>query len=289
MAKIIKRICFISILALFLIPISVFANELTIESADSVNPDETIECSIKGNFTDNVNSVKIRYEIPEGVEFSGFTASENWNIEQGGTAETTGLILRMDDSNVNGNVDFGKFTLKVPDGYSKETVDLKLYDIDATNTDCEIVVFDNQIINKEIIVSGIKNNQPGEEDNIDKDDKNEDSDVGSEDGVEDEIQDGAEDGKENGTQDDSNTDYGGNSNTGTDTDSDVNINTGTNDNPESGSSNIEENKENTQDSTATKNPFGQYGSKTMIILIICIALFISIRFYAKFKKIKFIK
>ncbi|MBP3502623.1 MAG: hypothetical protein J6K42_04000, partial [Clostridia bacterium] len=152
MARIIKRICFITIIFLVAISIKVYANELTIDCQDSINPEteNTLECVLKGNFTDNVNSIKVRYIIPDGVKFQGFTPSEEWNLEQGGTAEATGFILRINEGDVNGDVQFGKFTFSVPSSYNKDSVSLRLYELDATNTSCEIVDFDNIDVIKNI-------------------------------------------------------------------------------------------------------------------------------------------
>ena len=144
MTKIIKRICFITIVFLTAISIKAYANELTLECQDSINleTENALEYTLKGNFTENVNSIKVRYKVPEGVEFEGFTPSENWNLEQGGTSGTTGLILRIDNSDVIGEVEFGKFIFNVPSSYNKKTITLKIYDLDATNTSCDVIEFD---------------------------------------------------------------------------------------------------------------------------------------------------
>lgn len=272
MARIIKRICFMTIVFLVAISIKVYANELTIDCQDSINPEteNTLECVLKGNFTDNVNSIKVRYTIPDGVEFQGFTPSDEWNLEQGGTATTTGLVLRIDNGDVNGQVEFGKFTFSVPSTYNKNKITFKIYELDATNTSCEIVEFNKDEVSKSVQIEGKNDNDPNE--TQDEENKN--------------------------PSDDSNKNNGNNnSNTPSDSkddknksDNDVNSDKNSTSEGSKNSNNDLNPKYNTEkDTTVTKTPFGQYGNRNIIIVLIVIVSFAGFVGYKKFKKVKFIK
>ena len=257
MAKIIKRICFMTIVFLISISIKVYANELTIDCQDSINPENenTLECVLKGNFTDNVNSIKVRYIIPDGVEFQSFTPSNEWNLEQGGTAETTGFILRINDGDLNGEVEFGKFTFSVPSTYNKDSVSLKIYELDATNTSCQIVEFSEDEIIKSIQIEKQNNNNPSDTQDDDNTHTN-----------------------ENDKNNNNNGSNGGNSNI--DNTSEGSKNSNNNLNPKS---------DKVKDTTVTKTPFGQYGNGKTIIVLAVIVSFLAFIGYKKFKKVKFIK
>lgn len=250
MARIIKRICFMTIVFLVVISIKVYANELTIDCQDSINPEteNTLEYVLKGNFTDNVNSIKVRYTLPEGVEFKGFTPSDEWNLEQGGTVATTGLVLRIDNGDVNGEVEFGKFTLSVPSTYNKDTIALKIYELDATNTSCKIVEFSKDEVTKSVQVKKQNDDDNPNDTQDDKDDKN-----------------------NNGSNDI-------NSNIGSASAGSNNVN-----------NNLNPKSDTERDTTVTKTPFGQYGNGKIIMTLIVIVSIVAFIGYKKLKKVKFIK
>lgn len=280
MARIIKKICLITIILLIAISIKVYANELTLDCPDSINPEteNTLEYVLKGNFTDNVNSIKVRYTIPDGVEFQGFTPSEGWNLEQGGTADETGLILRINDTDVTGEVEFGKFTFNVPSTYSKDKISLKLFELDATNTACELIDFDAEVVEKDIIISSSNDDKDNPTEN-NPSDNNPTGDNGN----------GGNEGQG---------DNGSNTPSGTNDDGDKNGNVGNGNtagigSQSSGAKNVDYNQDQESapknDTTVTKTPFGQYGNRNIIIVLIAMVLFIGVIVYKKLKKVKFIK
>ena len=258
MARIIKKICLMTIVLLIAISIKVYANELTLDCPDSINPEtkNTLEYVLKGNFTDNVNSIKVRYTIPDGVEFKGFTPSDGWNLEQGGTADKTGLVLRISDGDVNGEMEFGKFTFSVPNTYNKESIAFKIYGLDATNTSCEIVEFSHDEVNKSILIEKQDDNSP------------------------------------NDNQDDENNNPSDNNNNGNNNDgsNDINSNIGSASAGSKNDNNSWNPKYDTEkDTTVTKTPFGQYGNGKIIMTLIVIVSIMAFIGYKKLKKVKFIK
>lgn len=300
MARIIKKICLITIILLIAISIKVYANELTLDCPDSINPEteNTLEYVLKGKFTDNVNSIKVRYTIPDGVEFQGFNPSDGWNLEQGGTADTTGLVLRISDGDVNGEIEFGKFTFSVPNTYNKESIAFKIYGLDATNTYCEIVEFSQDEVNKSILIGKQDDDNPNsnqDEENNNPSDNN-DNNGGNEEqgnnnsntptGSEDDEDKNGEHG-ENTNADSNDKDDKNKNNNGS---NDINSNIGSasagskNDN---NSLNPKYNME--KDTTVTKTPFGQYGNGKIIMTLIVTVSIVAFIGYKKLKKVKFIK
>ena len=304
MARIIKRICFMTIVFLVAISIKVYANELTIDCQDSINPEteNTLECVLKGNFTDNVNSIKVRYTLPAGVEFQGFTPAEGWNLEQGGTAATTGLILRKENGDVDGQIEFGKFTFSVPSTYNKNTIALKIYELDATNTSCKIIEFSKDEVTKSVQVK--KQNDDNQTDTQDDKDKPSD-DNNNNDGNNNNNGGNEEQGNNNsntptGSEDDKdkNGEHGENTNANSNDkdDKDKNGSNDTNSNigsTSTGSKNVDNNLKSKsateKDTTVTKKPFGQYGNGKIIMISIVIVSGIGFIVYKRFKKVKFIK
>ena len=262
MVRMIKRICFMTIVFLIAISIKVYANELTIDCQDSINPEteNTLECVLKGNFTDNVNSIKVRYIIPDGVEFQGFTPSDEWNLEQGGTAETTGFILRINEGDVNGNIKFGKFTFSVPSTYNKDYVSLKIYELDATNTSCEILEFSKDEVSKSVQIKKKNDNNP----NDTQDDNNNPSD----------------DNNNNGN--DKNKSNNGSNNSNFDIE---NVSAGS----DSSNNNLNPKTNKEKDTTVTKTSFGQYGNGRIIMGLIVIGSIAVVFVYKRMKKYKYIK
>ncbi len=262
MARIIKKICFMTIVFLVAISIKVYANELTLDCQESINPEteNTIEYVLKGNFTDNVNSIKVRYTIPDGVEFQGFTPSGAWNLEQGGTSDTTGLVLRISDGDVNGEIEFGKFIFSVPSTYDKENVAFKIYGLDATNTSCEIVEFSqdevNSIPTEEQDDNNANDNQDDENNNLSDDDNRNNN----------------NDNNKNGEQGNNNSNIGS-------------VSAGSKNDNDS----LNPKYDTEKDTTVTKTPFGQYGNGKIIVMLIVIVSIIVVVFYNKFKKFKYIK
>ena len=285
MARILRKICFITIVFLVAVSIKTYANELTIESQDSINleNENMVECVLKGDFTNKVNSIKVRYTSINGVEFEGFTPSGEWILEEGGTKETTGLVLRINDKDLTGEVEFGKFIFKVPSTYSEDKISLKVYDLDATNTSCEILDFDNAEVIKDIKIAkeddDTFNKGENDETNTPSDDKNE-----TDDGKD------KTDGNIEAPKDDNNSDgdLGTNNNSNNnqnDFENDMSTNQGDKENINS--DNI--NNNNNIDKTPSKTPFGQYGESNIIIIILLVVATIGFIVHKKLKKIKFIK
>ena len=281
MIKIIKRICIIIIVLLALISIKVYANELSFECQESVDikKQDTIEVTLKGNFTDDVNSIKIRYTIPGGVSFQGFTPNKNWNLEQGGTSATTGMVLRISNGDVNGEVEFGKFIFKIPSGYDKKSIKFNFYDFDATNTSCEIIEFSKDSVEKNVsLVEKDSNNNESEEQNETKDnEENKDNKEGEQSSQKDDTK------KDDTQKDDVKKDDTQKDNTKKDnTQKDNTEKTNTNNNK----SNSEKNE---KDNTLANKKFGQYGGKVYIGIAIIIIIAIVLIFRFKLKKLKYIK
>lgn len=305
MARIIKKICLMTIVLLIAISIKVYANELTLDCPDSINPEtkNTLEYVLKGNFTDNVNSIKVRYTIPDGVEFKGFTPSDGWNLEQGGTADKTGLVLRISDGDVNGEIEFGKFTFSVPNTYNKESIAFKIYGLDATNTSCEIVEFSHDEVNKSILIEKQDDNSP----NDNQDDENNNPSDNNNNGNNNDNGGNEEQGNNNsntptGDEDDEgkNGEHGENTNADSNNKDDKNKNNdGSNDiNSNIGSASAGSKNDNNswnpkydteKDTTVTKTPFGQYGNGKIIMTLIVIVSIMAFIGYKKLKKVKFIK
>jgi uncharacterized protein YcnI len=296
----------IIIVLLISISIKVYANELTLDCPDSINPEaeNTLEYVLKGKFTGNVNSIKVRYTLPDGVEFQGFTPSEGWNLEQGGTANTTGLILRINDNDVTGEVEFGKFTFNVPSTYNKDKIILKLFELDATNTSCELIDFDNDVVEKDIIISSTNDdkdkptgdnpsdNNPTENNPSDNNPTGDNGNNGNEEHGNNESN------TPTGTNDDGdkNGEESGNQNQEKDDDKNGNVgnsNTAGIGSQSSGAKNVDYNKgqepTSENDTTVTKTPFGQYGNRNVIIVLIAIVSCTAFIVYKKLKKVKFIK
>ena len=309
MARIIKKICLMTIVLLIAISIKVYANELTLDCPDSINPEteNTLEYVLKGKFTGNVNSIKVRYTLPDGVEFQGFTPSEGWNLEQGGTADKTGLVLRINDIDVTGEVEFGKFTFNVPSTYSKDKISLKLFELDATNTACELIDFENDVVEKNVTISGTNddNDKPDTPTGDNPSDNNPTGDNPTGDNPTGDNGNGGNEGQgDNGSNTPSGTDGEGNKNgeesgnQNLEKDGDKNGNVGNGNtagiaSQSSSAMNGDYNKgqESTpvNDTTVTKTPFGQYGNGKVILMIIGIVSVIGFVVYKKFSKVKFIK
>ena len=293
MARIIRKICFMTFVFLVAISIKTYANELTIECQDSINleNENMVECVLKGNFTNKVNSIKVRYTSIDGVVFEGFTPSGEWILEEGGTKETTGLVLRINDKDLTGEVEFGKFTFKIPSTYSKDKISLKVYDLDATNTSCEILDFDNTEVIKDIKIAKEDDDTSNKDENgNDENDKPSDDKNETDDGK-DETDGNIEAPKDNnnsegdlGTNNNSNNSNNSNNNQ-SDSENDVSTNQGDKENINS--DNI--NNNNNIDKTPSKTPFGQYGKSNIIIILIAVVATIGFIVYKKLKKIKFIK
>lgn len=258
MARIIKKICLIIVALFAVISIKAYANELSLDCQDSINPEteNTLEYTLKGNFTDNVNSIKVRYRFSEGVEFKGFTPAEGWNLEQGGTPDTTGLVLRIENVNVNGEVEFGKFTLNVPSSYNKKTVTLTIYGLDGTNTNCAIIDFEEETVSKQVT------NVQGEEEEQNNEQNNENN--------------GENNNNENNNENNNNN---------------INNNEKTvieDNNPGNTDQTSYAKKEHKEDKTVAKTPFGQFGEKSFWVLgIILVGL--TYRYFKKTRKYKRIK
>lgn len=236
MVKMIKRILLIIVLLLVAITIKAYANELTIVAPDSINTEETneIECTLKGNFSDNINSIKVRYNFSDGITFDDFTPNESWTMEQGGTSNSSGMILRVGDENVTGEIEFGKFILHIPETYDNKKINIKLFDLDATNKECEIIDFENDPVEKEIVI----------ENNDDKEDEEEDN----------PLPDDSDNQKDEDNKEDESTNNNG---------AEV-------------------------DNTASDKPFGQFGDKSIILIVVALvaAVAVLLRKNIKYKDIK---
>lgn len=296
MARIIKKICLMTVVLLIAISIKVYANELTLDCPDSINPktENTLEYVLKGKFTGNVNSIKVRYTLPDGVEFQGFTPSEGWNLEQGGTADKKGLVLRINDIDVTGEVEFGKFTFNVPSTYSKDKISLKLFELDATNTACELIDFDAEVVEKDIIISSSNDDK----DNPTEDNQSDNNPTGDNGNGGNEGQGDNGSNTPSGTNDEGDKNGEGSENQNLEKDGDKNGNVGNGNtagigSQSSGAKNVDYNQDQESapknDTTVTKTPFGQYGNRNIIIVLIAMVLFMGVIVNKKLKKVKFIK
>lgn len=257
MAKIIKRICFMIIVLLAVLTIKVYANEIVIECPDSLDPEteDTIEYVIKGNLTNNINSVKVRYIIPEGVELQGFTPSGDWILQENESGVSKGFIIRLDEGNVTGNIEFGKLILKVQEGYDKKSIKMNFYGFDATNTDCAMIDFENDSLEKTVLYGEQGENQ----------DENQGESQGESLGENQGQNQGENQGENQGAV----------------------ISQGTS-NEKNSLGNSEKSIVQNDDSVA-KEPFGQYGGKRIIAVLVGIVMIVIFISRKKLKKLKYIK
>ena len=309
MARIIKKICLMTIVLLIAISIKVYANELTLDCPDSINPEteNTLEYVLKGKFTGNVNSIKVRYTLPDGVEFQGFTPSEGWNLEQGGTADKKGLVLRINDIDVTGEVEFGKFTFNVPSTYSKDKISLKLFELDATNTACELIDFDNDVVEKNVTISSTNDDKDNDKPDTPTGDNPSDNNPSGDKPTGDNGNDGSEGQVDNGSNTPAGTNDEGDKN-GEDSGNqsiadgdDKNSNDGNGNSASIGSESSGEKdgdydldrgsaqEKDKNDTTVTKTPFGQYGNGKVILIIMVIVSVTGFVVYKRFNKVKYIK
>ena len=141
---------------LLIFPSFVYAASIDVECPEKVNQNTSFTCTIKGNFSQNVDHILIKYSYNSKLSYSNLELLDNWTLSSDESNNNKSFVIENNNNKI-GSIVFAKIKFNVSDNIQGQNLDLQFYGFDATNSSAELIDFSPSVINKSIYVNSTNN------------------------------------------------------------------------------------------------------------------------------------